>query len=325
MLQPLHWLTIRGMWTRLLIWLCCLTAVVAAKAAGRNAWRMYTPDLAGHGHLRVALEQSARGAGLADFRLEYQPIVRIADRRPVAVEALLRWQHPELGVIGPDRFIPLLEESGLIVPVGRHALKVALRQLADWRREGIGSIRMAVNLSTLQLLRAELPAELRQALEEAGLPGNALELELTETLLMSNPEQAIRTLGEIKAIGIEVAVDDFGTGYSSLGYLKRLPIEKLKIDREFIADLLDDPDDATIVQTVIAMARALRLRATAEGVETEAQLAFLARQGCEEAQGFLLCRPLPAADCAAWLRNALASAGAAPEQPAGDQPAADHQ
>lgn len=301
-------------------------AMYAAKSAGRNTWRMYAPELAGHGHLRVALEQSARGTGLADFRLHYQPIVRIADRQPVAVEALLRWRHPTLGPISPEHFIPLLEESGLIVPVGRHALRTALLQLAEWRRDGLASIRMAVNLSTLQLLRAELPAELRAALQEAGLPGSALELELTETLLMSNPEQAIRTLGELKSIGVEVAVDDFGTGYSSLGYLKRLPIEKLKIDREFIHDLLDDPDDATIVQTVIAMAKALRLRATAEGVETEAQLDFLARHGCEEAQGFLLCRPLPAAECAAWLRAQVAcSVPAAPQQHAGDQPAADHQ
>jgi EAL domain-containing protein (putative c-di-GMP-specific phosphodiesterase class I) len=219
----------------------------------------------------------------------------------------------------------LLEESGLIVPVGRHALRTALMQLAEWRREGLTSIRMAVNLSTLQLLRAELPAELREALTEAGLPGSALELELTETLLMSNPEQAIRTLGELKNVGVEVAVDDFGTGYSSLGYLKRLPIEKLKIDREFIADLLDDPDDATIVQTVIAMAKALRLRATAEGVETEAQLEFLARQGCDEAQGYLLCRPLPAVACAEWLRERLIGSGSkAPDQPGSTQPTADH-
>lgn len=300
-------------------------AMYAAKAAGRNTWRSYAPDLAGHGHLRVALEQSARASGLADFQLVYQPIVRIADRRPVAVEALLRWRHPELGVIGPERFIPLLEESGLIVPVGRHALRVALAQLATWQRSGLSGIRMAVNLSTLQLLRAELPSELKTALEDAGVPGSDLELELTETLLMSNPEQAIRTLGELKSIGIEIAVDDFGTGYSSLGYLKRLPIDKLKIDREFIADLLVDPDDATIVQTVIAMARALRLRATAEGVETEAQLEFLTRHGCEEAQGYLLCRPLPADQCTAWLRERVLASAAAPQDHGGAEPAADHQ
>ena len=156
---------------------------------------------------------------------------------------------------------------------------------------------MAVNLSTLQLLRLELCADIRAALAEAKLPGNALELELTETLVMSNPEQAIRTLSELKSLGVVIAIDDFGTGYSSLSYLKRLPIDKLKIDREFIGDLQDDPEDAVIVRTMLAMAKALNIRATAEGVEEQAQLRFLHDHQCEEAQGFLLCRPLPAEAC----------------------------
>lgn len=283
-------------------------AMYAAKAAGRNTFRVYQHAMASHSRLRIALEQSARRVeDLNDFHLVYQPIYRIEDRKPVAVEALLRWSHPELGVVGPDVFVPLLEESGQIVNVGRHALRWALRQLADWRRRGLPDLRVAVNLSTLQLLRAELPMEIRQVLSEVGLSGDALELELTETLLMSNPEQAIRTLTELKAVGVAIAVDDFGTGYSSLSYLKRLPIDKLKIDREFIADLSDDPDDATIVQMIIAMAQALKIRATAEGVETEEQLKFLSQHRCEEAQGFLLCRPLLANACYDVLVGANAS------------------
>lgn len=273
-------------------------AMYAAKAAGRNTWRVFHADMAASGRLRVALEQSVARAEVSDeFSLDFQPIYHIVDRRPVTVEALLRWRHPEFGLVSPDTFVPLLEESGLIVEIGRKVLRMALGQLADWRRQGLEGLRMAVNLSALQLMRPELPDEIRQALSDAGLPGGALELELTESLLMSNPEQAIRTLAELKTIGVTIAVDDFGTGYSSLAYLKRLPIDKLKIDREFIGDLLHDPDDATIVEMIIAMARALGIRATAEGVELDGQLRFLKRHGCEEVQGFLLCRPLPAAAC----------------------------
>jgi diguanylate cyclase (GGDEF)-like protein len=280
-------------------------AMYAAKAAGRNTWRMFHADMAASGRLRVALEQSVARAEVSDeFSLDYQPIYHIVDRRPVAVEALLRWRHPEFGLVSPDDFVPLLEESGLIVEIGRKVLRMALGQLADWRRRGLEGLRMAVNLSALQLLRTELPGEIRQALGDAGLPGEALELELTESLLMSNPEQAIRTLAELKTIGVTIAVDDFGTGYSSLAYLKRLPIDKLKIDREFIGDLLHDPDDATIVEMIIAMARALGIRATAEGVELDGQLRFLKRHGCEEIQGFLMCRPLPAAACFEALQHA---------------------
>ncbi|MCB1922004.1 MAG: EAL domain-containing protein, partial [Candidatus Competibacteraceae bacterium] len=203
-----------------------------------------------------------------------------------------------------DVFVPLLEESGSIVTVGRQVVREALRQLKEWRTTGLPELRVAVNLSTLQLLRQELCADIRAALGEVGLPGSALELELTETLVMSNPEQAIRTLSELKGLGVVIAIDDFGTGYSSLSYLKRLPIDKLKLDREFIGDLQDDPDDAVIVRTMLAMAKALNIRATAEGVERQSQLRFLREHQCEEAQGFLLCRPLPADACLQALRPA---------------------
>ncbi len=280
-------------------------AMYAAKAAGRNTWRVFHADMASGSRLRVALEQSVVRTEISDeFSLDFQPIYHIVDRRPVAVEALLRWRHPEFGLVSPESFVPLLEESGLIVEIGRKVLRMALGQLAEWRRGGLEGLRIAVNLSALQLLRPELPGEIRQALADAGLPGEALEVELTETLLMSNPEQAIRTLAELKTIGVTIAVDDFGTGYSSLAYLKRLPIDKLKIDREFIGDLLHDPDDATIVEMIIAMARALGIRATAEGVELDGQLRFLKRHGCEEVQGYLLCRPLPAEACLEALLHA---------------------
>jgi diguanylate cyclase (GGDEF)-like protein/PAS domain S-box-containing protein len=281
-------------------------AMYAAKSAGRNAWRLYDAAMGSSSRLRIALEASARRAGDAsEFFLAYQPIYRLADRRPVAVEALLRWSHPELGQVSPATFIPILEESGLIVEVGRSALRQALAQLASWHAAGLDGLRVAVNLSTLQLLHGELVNEISAALAASGVPGECLELELTETLLMSNPEQAARTLAELKALGVSIAVDDFGTGYSSLGYLKRLPIDRLKIDREFIRDLQQDADNATIVQTVIAMAHALKIRATAEGVEHAAQLDFLHHLGCEEVQGFLLCRPLPAHACLEALHAAL--------------------
>lgn len=268
-------------------------AMYAAKSEGRNTVVVFRDELASHGKLRLALEHSVRrGPDFADFAVHYQPILRLSDRQPIAVEALLRW-HTADGQVSPSVFVPLLEESGSIIEVGRFVLHEALRQVAHWRRSR-PEFRVAVNLSTLQLLRSELTSEIRHALEAAGVPGSALELELTETLLMSNPEQAILTLSELKALGVIIAVDDFGTGYSSLSYLKRLPIDKLKIDREFIRDLIEDPDDAVIVETMLAMAQALKIRATAEGVENEAQLAFLAEHGCQEAQGFLFSRPLPA-------------------------------
>lgn len=281
-------------------------AMYAAKAAGRNAFRFFQQEMSSGSRLSVALEQSARhNDGLNDFSLHYQPIYCADSMRPVCVEALLRWSHPELGVVGPDVFVPLLEESGSIVNVGRNVVREALRQVSHWRRTDFPDLRVAVNLSTLQLLRLELCADIRSALEEAQLPGNALELELTETLVMSNPEQAIRTLSELKSLGVSIAIDDFGTGYSSLSYLKRLPIDKLKIDREFIGDLQDDPDDAVIVQTMLAMTKALNIRATAEGVETPAHLHFLREHRCEEVQGFLLCRPLPADRCTDALAEAM--------------------
>ncbi|MEZ5442811.1 MAG: EAL domain-containing protein [Lysobacterales bacterium] len=287
-------------------------AMYAAKSAGRNTFRFFQHEIASGSRISVALEQCARVAdGLGEFRLHYQPIYCVYTRRPLAVEALLRWSHAELGEVGPEVFVPLLEESGSIVNVGRQVVREALRQIAAWRREGLPTLKVAVNLSTLQLLRAELCSDIHAALAEAGLPGRALELELTETLLMSNPEQAIRTLAELKGLGVSIAVDDFGTGYSSLSYLKRLPIDKLKIDREFIGDLQKDPDDAVIVETILAMARALQLRATGEGVEEPAQLRFLENHRCEEVQGFLLCRPLPADDCLRELLRAQAAADAA--------------
>ncbi len=271
-------------------------AMYAAKGEGRNSIFVYRDSLASHGKLRLELEQSVRrGNGFRDFSVHYQPIFRLTDRTPVAVEALLRWRLLDEEV-SPSVFVPLLEESGLIIEVGRFVLTQALGQLAEWRRAGMHALRVSVNLSTLQLLRAELVGEIRLALESAGLPGSALELELTETLVMSNPEQAIRTLSDLKALGVVIVVDDFGTGYSSLSYLKRLPIDKLKIDREFVRDLIDDADDALIVETILAMADALKIGVIAEGVENEAQLAFLAEHGCTEVQGFLLGRPLPAAE-----------------------------
>lgn len=272
-------------------------AMYSAKDAGRNTFRVYNDQLAHLTRQRVALEAGLRRAlERREFQLVFQPIVRLSDRRITALETLLRWHHPEFGTIAPDVFVPILEESGMVVTVGSWVLSEALAQLKHWRQIGFAELKLAVNISTLQLLRGELDAEIAERLRHFDLPGACLELELTESLVMANPEQSIRALDALAAQGVRIVVDDFGTGYSSLSYLKKLPIEKLKIDKSFIRDIGRDPDDTTIVNIVIALAHVLELHAVAEGVETAEQLDFLESSGCDEAQGFLLCRPLPAAE-----------------------------
>lgn len=272
-------------------------AMYSAKDAGRNTWRVYNDELAHLTRQRVALEAGLRRAlERREFQLVFQPIVRLADRRIVALETLLRWHHPEFGTIAPDVFVPILEESGMVVTVGSWVLSEALAQLSHWRAIGFTDLRLAVNISTLQLLRGELDKDIAERLRHFDLPGECLELELTESLVMANPEQSIRSLDALAAMGVGIVVDDFGTGYSSLSYLKKLPINKLKIDKSFIRDIGRDPDDTTIVNIVIALAHVLELKAVAEGVETTEQLAFLASSGCDHVQGYLLCRPLPAVE-----------------------------
>jgi len=279
-------------------------AMYSAKEAGRNAFRQYNDAIAHLTRQRVVLEAGLRRAlERREFQLVYQPIVQLSDGDVRSVEALLRWHHPELGTIPPDVFVPILEESGMVVQVGAWVLNESLQQLSAWHEQGLRGFRIAINLSMLQLLRGEIELEILGLLERYKLPGEVLELELTESMVMANPEQSIRILDSLAGHGIGIVVDDFGTGYSSLAYLKKLPIEKLKIDKSFIRDIGRDADGGTIVNIVIALAHVLNLRAIAEGVETEEQKQFLASNGCDEIQGFLLTRALPPEELAAWIRQ----------------------
>jgi diguanylate cyclase (GGDEF)-like protein/PAS domain S-box-containing protein len=283
-------------------------AMYLAKDRGKNNFQFYSPQQNAHSFERLALESALRHAlEREEFVLHYQPKMEIESGRIVGVEALLRWNHPDLGVVAPNQFIPLAEETGLIVPIGRWVLRNACAQSAAWRREGLPHIRVAVNLSARQFSDDGLFVDIGDALAEATLPPEGLELEITESMVMQNPERAVSTLSRLRELGICVAIDDFGTGYSSLGYLKRFPIDNVKIDRSFIKDLPHDTDDAAITRAVIAMAKSLRIKVVAEGVETREQLEFLRTHECDECQGYYLSRALPASEFAllarAWGRD----------------------
>jgi EAL domain-containing protein (putative c-di-GMP-specific phosphodiesterase class I) len=244
--------------------------------------------------LRRALERQ-------EFHLVYQPKMSIGSGRITGCEALLRWNSGELGAIPPTVFIPLAEETGLIHEIGEFVLISACAALKNFRDGGLHGISMAVNLSAAQLQRPELTLRMCEILAEHDIAPDQLELELTESMVMANAAQSVRILSELKSIGVRLAIDDFGTGYSSLVYLKRLPIDTLKIDREFVGDITTDPDDASITSTIITMAHSLDLNVVAEGVETPEQLAFLRSQGCDEIQGHWLSMPLPADDCLKFI------------------------
>ena len=280
------------------------TAMYQAKEAGRNMYMLYTPAMdavarqrAGMlGGLRLALERS-------ELSIVYQPILDLDTGNVVGVEALLRWNSQEFGEVPPGVFIPLAEEAGLIERIGEFVLYQACAQLVAWERNGLPGIRMSVNLSALQLLRDELTQHLCEVLAEFKLTPQQLELELTESVLMANPELAIHTLDRLHSLGVSIAIDDFGTGYSSLSYLKRLPIDTLKIDRSFVGDITTDPDDEAITKTIISMAHSLDLNVVAEGVETLEQLEYLHEHGCDAIQGHWLSPPLPPEVCFTFIRE----------------------
>jgi len=234
--------------------------------------------------------------------LHYQPLVDIASGRIVATEALVRWDHPQLGRVGPDRFIPVAEETGLIVPLGEWVLRQACMQLVLWRDQGIHPPRMVVNLSPRQFRQKHLLRNFYRVLSETGVDPHWLGLEITENVIMDNPEISIGVLEELKALGFQLSLDDFGTGYSSLSYLKRLPIDKLKIDRSFVNDITSDIDDEAMVGAIIVMAHQLDIDVVAEGVETEEQLEFLRDHDCDEFQGYLFSRPQPPENLGALLK-----------------------
>ena len=279
-------------------------AMYMAKDRGKNNFQFYSAQQNAHSFERLALDSALRHAlERAEFELYFQPKVEIATGSIVGVEALLRWNHPDLQMVMPNQFIPLAEETGLIVPIGQWVLRAACTQSVAWRREGLKPLRVAVNLSARQFVHDGLLSDIASALDETGLAPEGLELEITESMVMHNPEQAVITLTRLRAMGITVSIDDFGTGYSSLGYLKRFPVDNVKIDRSFVKDLPHDQDDAAITRAVIAMAQSLRIRVIAEGVETREQMQFLREHGCDECQGYYLSRPLPASEFALLVRS----------------------
>jgi EAL domain-containing protein (putative c-di-GMP-specific phosphodiesterase class I) len=244
-----------------------------------------------------------RGLERDEFFLHYQPRVCLAERAVTGVEALVRWRHPQRGIVPPAEFIALAEETGTIHANGRWVLEAACTQAARWERTGLPPLRMAVNVSARQFARDGLVADVAAALEASGLAAARLELEITESVMAQNVERAAQVLAALRALGVRVALDDFGTGYSSLAQLKRLPIDTIKVDRAFVTGLPEDSEDAAIARAIIAMGQSLRLVVVAEGVETAEQHAFLQAQGCDEMQGYLVSPPLDAEACAAFVRG----------------------
>lgn len=278
--------------------------MTVAKSRSRNRYQFYVASVDSEMRRRRALEKALREALAGNqLFLVYQPQVSYRDRRVVGVEALLRWQHPELGFIPPDQFIPLAEQNGTILAIGEWVLDQACRQLREWHDQGFTHLRMAVNLSTVQLHHSELPRVVSNILQMYRLPSRSLELEVTETGLMEDITTAAQHLLSLRRSGALIAIDDFGTGYSSLGYLRSLPLDKIKIDKSFVKDLLDDEDDATIVRAVIQLGKSLGMQVIAEGVETAEQEAYIIAEGCHEGQGYYYSKPLPARELQAFLKQ----------------------
>ena len=277
-------------------------AMYHAKDHGRNCYQFYTESINARALERLELESALRKAiEREEFQLYYQPKVDIQTGQVVGAEALIRWISPERGFVPPDAFISLAEETGLLVPIGEWVLREACRQNKTWIDAGLPPIRVSVNVSAVQCTDERFLHTVADGLRESGLGAEFLELEVTESLLMKNLETSVALMERLKALGLHISIDDFGTGYSSLSYLKRLPIDTIKIDRSFIRDIIDDPDDANIVEATISLGHNLRLTVVAEGVEDEHQLEFLRARGCDETQGYFFSKPLPAEEFAVWL------------------------
>jgi diguanylate cyclase (GGDEF)-like protein/PAS domain S-box-containing protein len=279
-------------------------AMYRAKERGRNNYQYFTRDMNERALQRVLMEAALRRAlERSEFRLHYQPKAQLATGKISGFEALLRWQHSEKGLVFPGEFIPVLEETGLIVPVGEWVLQTACTQIKAWQKEGLKVPPISVNLSARQFEQKNLKDAVHKILDETEVDPSMIEFEITESLLMSDPEAAARTLASLKQSGVRLSMDDFGTGYSSLGYLKRFPIDTLKIDRTFVRDITTDADGATLIRAIINLAQNLRLKVVAEGVEAGEQLAFLRSNGCDEMQGFLFAKPTTAEECGRMLRE----------------------
>lgn len=293
------------------------TAMYHAKAMGRNNFQFFSPEMNQSSNERLQMENSLhRALDNGEFAVHYQPQADIASGRLVGAEALIRWHHPERGMVSPLEFIPLAEENGMILPIGTWVLREVCRQVSAWRALGLTDLRFAVNLSPRQFRQENLVGNILGILREFDVPASALELEITEGSVMENPDAAVILLHQLNLHGLSISIDDFGTGYSSLGYLKRFPVGKLKIDRSFVMDMPDDPDDCAIAIAVIQLARSLGLKTVAEGVETAEQLQFLRDQGCDIQQGYWYSKPLDASAFEAFALQAAKSALAADLQDA---------
>jgi EAL domain-containing protein (putative c-di-GMP-specific phosphodiesterase class I) len=293
-------------------------AMYGAKEEGKNTFKFYSAAANVHSFERLALESGLRrGLEHNEFQLHYQAKVDLQSGNITGMEALVRWQHPDLGMVPPGQFIPLAEESGLIVPLGRWVLKHACAQNVAWQREGLPALCISVNLSARQFTDEDLLPDIAAALEESGLKPQFLELELTESMVMRNPERALAILEAVKRMGVRLAIDDFGVGYSSLTHLKRFPIDTLKVDRSFIRDIPQDPEDKAIAEAIIAMGKSLNLTVVAEGVETLEQHSFLREHECDEMQGYYFSKPIPSELFAQLLRRSVEPAPPAPKAKSG--------
>jgi diguanylate cyclase len=279
-------------------------AMYFAKRSGRKTFRFFDSSIMGFSRERLEIEGELRGAlAQGQLTLHYQPKIDIATGEMRSVEALIRWRHPKRGLILPGEFIPIAEESGLILEIGDWVIREACRQAREWRQRNLPFLRVAVNVSPLQFCQANFVKKVNAALKEHSLDATYLEIELTEATLMSNAETSVALLEQLSELGVVVAIDDFGTGYSSMSYLQRFPIDKLKIDRSFISDVASNAGDASIVRAIISLAHGLRLKVIAEGVESEEQLGILRRMGCDQYQGFYRSAAVPAADIERFARH----------------------
>ena len=281
-------------------------AMYEAKSLGRKQYCVYAAGMSDQAAEKYQMESALRRALEEDrFRIHYQPKVNIASGRVTGVEALIRWEHPELGLIYPDRFIPLAEETGLIIAIGKWTLTEVCTRAKSWEAQGIPPMIMSINLSASQLMHPEFVKDCAAALRAAGRKPEMFELEITESMVMQNPHHATKLMDELREIGVRLAIDDFGTGYSSLAYLKQFPVHTLKVDQSFVRDLPHNQDDVAITRAVIAMAHSLNMNVIAEGVEREEQLTLLTAEGCDEFQGFYCAKALPENELLPFLKNRL--------------------
>jgi len=280
------------------------TAMYRSKERGRNRYQFYTSDMNAKAYQYLLLENNLRHAlEREEFCLHFQPQLDLHTQGIIGIEALLRWNHPEQGLISPENFIPFTEETGLIIPIGQWVLRAACKEAMHWQRSGLAPVRVAVNLSMRQFRQKDFVNMVAEALDESGLEAKYLELEITESFLAHNVEQATAILRDLHDLGVQLSIDDFGTGYSSLNYLRNFPLNTLKIDQSFVQDISKNPEGATIAEAIIALGQSLGLNVMAEGVESEDQVFFLRGRGCDQVQGYLFSHPLPSDQVMSWMRR----------------------